>query len=313
MREPDTSPSDFFAHLPPDFFARLEEALTRLQEACGRRWEARVLAHLAVAGSLGRAQITKRINEFSRRYFAETQAARALDNLMARGLVLADTSITGRKPYRLTSSGRDEAYLLLRLAGIIIDDRSEVGAAYAATRSFRTSRSVTDLASSPDVARLAEAWFHALRGNTPIPLTRSECFRVLSLLASDIYSAATAHNFEPHVGRAIGANLLTAGFRSPGALGSTITVITTLLPGLLPLPSTEASIRTTRLVEHLAIGFTRALRDHTLSEQEAFHRAVFGTRRRPPQRSTKAPRLGVRPLELETKPRAHAEPEHVGG
>lgn len=261
---PNTGHTDSFARLQAAF-AQFRAAFSRIEESFGRRWEG--WAVVLLTESLRKAELTRMIVSASGKYIHPNQVGRVLKDLINDGVVLVDTDVDGHTLYGLTQSGRDRARYLHRLAGVDNDPPEQPAHDKGGAAN-----------SSSDVARFADQWRHALNEDKPIQLTHGECSQVLRLLTSDVFTAATAATFDPDQTRAIGAHLFTAGFIHPSALGSTLFVIATQLPPLLTLHRPESAIRTTRLVEHIAIGWARAMRDRALDEHEAFQRVVLSAR-----------------------------------
>jgi diguanylate cyclase (GGDEF)-like protein len=110
----------------------------------------------------------------------------------------------------------------------------------------------------------ARYWSNSLAEAVYVPLPPAERERILAGFATRLHRVATGAHPDPAEPRRVGADLVTAGFRTPEVLGRTITLVVTHLAPSTGLTGT----RLTELVESLTTGFTRALRAHTLDEQE---------------------------------------------
>jgi diguanylate cyclase len=120
------------------------------------------------------------------------------------------------------------------------------------------------------VSDFAERWSTALAQAAYVPLPWAERERILDGFAERLRQAATSTDPDPAETQRVGADLVAAGFRTPEVLGRTVTLVTTHLAPAIGLTGS----RLTLLVEGLATGFTRALRSHTLDEQEEMRLAA---------------------------------------
>jgi diguanylate cyclase (GGDEF)-like protein len=110
----------------------------------------------------------------------------------------------------------------------------------------------------------ARYWSNSLAEAVYVPLPPAERERILAGFATRLHRVATGAHPDPAEPRRVGADLVTAGFRTPEVLGRTITLVATHLAPSAGLTGT----RLTELMESLTTGFTGALRAHTLDEQE---------------------------------------------
>ncbi|HEY2765646.1 MAG TPA: EAL domain-containing protein [Pseudonocardiaceae bacterium] len=104
---------------------------------------------------------------------------------------------------------------------------------------------------------------------------RDELAAHLLGLTDRLIDAAIAPDFDPSVAHEVGADLVAAHFTGTETLGETLALITgrlaNLLDGLTDCP--ELAARIARLAGNIAAGYASALRERTLDEQEAIHRA----------------------------------------
>ena len=128
--------------------------------------------------------------------------------------------------------------------------------------------------------RFATIWSRAVYPATQTSMTRAELADYLYPLAVRLCDALHEHPFSPAPGREVGAALVDAHCTSPDALPHLLGVVDSylVLYGLDPeygLPADEARARCARLQHAIASGFSRALRDRTLAEQESLSRAAL--------------------------------------
>lgn len=119
---------------------------------------------------------------------------------------------------------------------------------------------------SPEFVR---TWADAVSRACFVPKTRAEAHDLLSGLAGQLARALAAEPFDPSAGQPTGAALVAAGYTAPEVLARTITLLhDRLLPELGATGQATARERLSALVEGVATGFTRAVRDRTLAAQE---------------------------------------------
>ncbi|MGH3931277.1 MAG: putative bifunctional diguanylate cyclase/phosphodiesterase [Pseudonocardiaceae bacterium] len=122
----------------------------------------------------------------------------------------------------------------------------------------------------------ARLWANAVAGTSYVSMGRDELTRHLLGLTHRLVDAALAAEFDPSVAHRVGAELVAAHFTGTETLGETLALITERLPGLLEDMTTrcpDLAARIARLSGNIAAGYAGALRERTLEEQEAIHRA----------------------------------------
>jgi diguanylate cyclase (GGDEF)-like protein/PAS domain S-box-containing protein len=121
----------------------------------------------------------------------------------------------------------------------------------------------------------AQLWADAVAGTSYVSMGRDELAAHLLGLTDRLIDAAIAPDFDPSVAHEVGADLVAAHFTGTETLGETLALITgrlaNLLDGLTDCP--ELAARIARLAGNIAAGYASALRERTLDEQEAIHRA----------------------------------------
>jgi diguanylate cyclase (GGDEF)-like protein len=127
-------------------------------------------------------------------------------------------------------------------------------------------------------AEFARAWAKALAGTCYVPMTRAERHEFLHSLAVRIAAALSAEPFSTTPGYEIGSGLVTADFAAPEVLGRTVEVIDDRFLVDLGHCGDEPRRRLAALVGALAAGYSWALRDRTLDEQEAIRFAALVAR-----------------------------------
>jgi diguanylate cyclase (GGDEF)-like protein/PAS domain S-box-containing protein len=129
--------------------------------------------------------------------------------------------------------------------------------------------------------RFATIWSRAVYPVTQTSMTRAELEDYLYPLAVQLCDALHAHPFSPAPGREVGVALVEGHCTSPDALPHLLSVVDSYLvlygrdPDSESLSHDEARARCARLQHAIAAGFTQALRDRTLAEQEALSRAAL--------------------------------------
>ncbi|MER5934731.1 EAL domain-containing protein [Streptomyces sp. NPDC002054] len=134
------------------------------------------------------------------------------------------------------------------------------------------------------IGRFATIWSRAIFPVTATSLTRPEFEQHLLPLARTLAEALHARPFEPAVGQRIGAELVAVHCTDPEALAGTLGVVEAYLvlycgpEGAGAETAEEYRARCARLQHGIAAGFARALRERTLSEQEAIARSAMTAR-----------------------------------
>ncbi|MEV7684077.1 EAL domain-containing protein [Streptomyces sp. NPDC088341] len=129
--------------------------------------------------------------------------------------------------------------------------------------------------------RFATIWSRAIFPATATSLTRPEFEKHLIPLARELRDALHARPFDTAPAGRVGAELVTAHCTDPEALARTLGVIDDYLVlycGTDELPVEEGRARCARLQHSLAAGFAQALRERTLTEQEAIARSALAAR-----------------------------------
>ncbi|WP_405578990.1 putative bifunctional diguanylate cyclase/phosphodiesterase [Streptomyces sp. NBC_01190] len=140
-------------------------------------------------------------------------------------------------------------------------------------------------APDPDdsLRRFAAIWSRAIYPVTATSLTRAEFEDHLVPSARVLRDALRAERFEPRVAVPVGAALVAAHCTDPEALPSILGVIEAYLVLYCPpepgLPTDESRARCARLQHAVAVGFSQALRERTLREQESLSRAALAAQR----------------------------------
>ncbi|MGH4026493.1 MAG: putative bifunctional diguanylate cyclase/phosphodiesterase [Pseudonocardiaceae bacterium] len=128
------------------------------------------------------------------------------------------------------------------------------------------------LARREEFARL---WADAVAGTSYVSMGRDELARHLLGLTHRVVDATVATEFDPAAAQRIGADLVAAHFTGTQTLGESLALITERLPEMLDQATQCPDIagRIARLAGNMAAGYASALRERTLDEQEAIHRA----------------------------------------
>lgn len=232
-----------------------------LGRLCRYRWDSQVLISLHDAGRpMRRAELTRVVSRLEGERISDTQMTRTLDRLVARRRIIREVD-HGRAWCRLTLTGRDEAVQVRQLIDRLRGDGVDTGRAL-------TSRPTRPAATRP-YAITATRWSSDLLAAGPVPLTPPERAHLLTDLARRLESALATT--DPRAVREVGAELLTAGFVSPEALGRTIAMMTTPLVQHQTGPAAQVP----QLVAQLAIGWAEASRKRVLESQELLRNAAI--------------------------------------
>jgi diguanylate cyclase (GGDEF)-like protein/PAS domain S-box-containing protein len=110
-------------------------------------------------------------------------------------------------------------------------------------------------------------------------MTRGEFEAHLVPLARVLREALAARPFDPRAAVPVGAALVAAHCTDPEALPSILGVVDAYLVLYCPpgpgIPADEARVRCSRLQHAISVGFSQALRERTLAEQESISRAAL--------------------------------------
>ncbi|WP_436995391.1 putative bifunctional diguanylate cyclase/phosphodiesterase [Streptomyces sp. enrichment culture] len=130
--------------------------------------------------------------------------------------------------------------------------------------------------------RFATIWSRAIFPVTATSMTRTEFEQHLLPLARTLSTALRARPFDVAPAQAVGAALIAAHCTDPDALSRTLGVVDSYLVLYCgtgaDTPADDLRARCARLQHALAAGFARALRERTLSEQEAIARSALAAR-----------------------------------
>ena len=133
--------------------------------------------------------------------------------------------------------------------------------------------------SDDSLRRFAAIWSRAVYSVSTTSLTPSELGQHLLPLARVLSDALHATRFDPRAAVRVGSELVAAHCTDPEVLPSVLGVIDAYLvlycaPGP-ELTADECRVRCSRLQHAVAVGFSRALRERTLQEQESISRAAL--------------------------------------
>ncbi|GAA5180674.1 hypothetical protein GCM10023322_13510 [Rugosimonospora acidiphila] len=132
----------------------------------------------------------------------------------------------------------------------------------------------------PGARAFARAWAGAILGTGYVPLTREEIESLLQRFTVRLADVLDGAPGGPDRAYQTGVDLVAANFAAPEALGRTVAILNDRLLACLNLPEAPYRAGLDRLVPALITGYTRALRDRTLDEQEAIRRAALVARSR---------------------------------
>jgi diguanylate cyclase (GGDEF)-like protein len=132
----------------------------------------------------------------------------------------------------------------------------------------------------PGASRFARDWAASVAGTSYVPLSRGEIESMLYRFTVDLAEILVDDTAGTRVAHEIGMRLVEADLVSPEALGRTVALVGGRLLDALGLNETDFGGRRDLVVQGLATGYARALRDRTLDEQEAVRRAALAARER---------------------------------
>ncbi|WP_329126503.1 putative bifunctional diguanylate cyclase/phosphodiesterase [Streptomyces sp. NBC_01465] len=136
--------------------------------------------------------------------------------------------------------------------------------------------------SADRIGRFATIWSRAIFPATATSLTRAEFEQHLLPLAHRLSEALHALPFDAAPAQRIGADLVALHCTDPDALSRTLGVVDSYLVLYCAagdeLTPEEARAHCSRLQHALAAGFSQALRERTLAEQEAIARSALSAR-----------------------------------
>ncbi|HJX87135.1 MAG TPA: PAS domain S-box protein, partial [Gemmatimonadales bacterium] len=134
--------------------------------------------------------------------------------------------------------------------------------------------------------RFATIWSRAIFPLTATSMPRPEFEQHLLPLARELSTILHARPFDPAPAYAVGSALVAAHCTDPDALSSSLGVVDSYLvlycggSGPRALSTEDSRARCARMQHALAAGFTKALRERTLAEQEAIARSALTARSR---------------------------------
>ncbi|MFF8605591.1 putative bifunctional diguanylate cyclase/phosphodiesterase [Streptomyces sp. NPDC015346] len=130
--------------------------------------------------------------------------------------------------------------------------------------------------------RFATIWSRAIFPVTATSLTRAEFEHHLLPLARQLRAALHDRPFDTAAAHRTGAALVAAHVTDPDALSRSLGVVDSYLVLYCgsedELPAEELRARCSRLQHAMAAGFTQALRERTLAEQESIARSALAAR-----------------------------------
>jgi signal transduction histidine kinase len=116
-------------------------------------------------------------------------------------------------------------------------------------------------------AEAADVWARAVLGTSYVSLSGEEARALLAELVRELEVALVSRPFSPESALRVGARLVEAHFTQPRSLSRTLVVLLGLSDHL-GAPTDEMPQRWRQVVAALAEGYTTALRNHVLSEQQ---------------------------------------------
>ncbi len=132
----------------------------------------------------------------------------------------------------------------------------------------------------PGATRFSREWAAAVVGTSYVPLGRDEIESMLYRFTVQLAETLVDDDAGTRMAHQVGMRLVEADLVAPEALGRTVALVSGQLLGCLELPEKDFGGRRDLLVQALATGYARALRDRTLDEQEAIRRAALSARQR---------------------------------
>jgi diguanylate cyclase len=128
------------------------------------------------------------------------------------------------------------------------------------------------------LSEFAERWASVLAWTSYVPLNRTERLALLTAYADRLAGSLRAPEFSEKPAYDVGTALVRADFAAPETLGATIRLIDEHLLDVTGDHTPDARARLSRLLGALATGYSWALRDRTLDEQEAIRAAALMAR-----------------------------------
>jgi signal transduction histidine kinase len=131
-------------------------------------------------------------------------------------------------------------------------------------------------------ADAAQAWAEAIIGTSYVSLNAAECTALLEDLVRRLDAVLTSRPFAPDDALPVGASLVEAHFTQPRSMSRTLAVMLGLSEQL-DSPTDQLTERWRRVVAAVAEGYTTALRDRVLREQQEMLDAALTARERAEQ------------------------------
>jgi diguanylate cyclase (GGDEF)-like protein/PAS domain S-box-containing protein len=127
-------------------------------------------------------------------------------------------------------------------------------------------------------------WAEVIVGTSHVSMERDELAQHIRGFTQQLVEVTLAAEFDRSIGRRVGAEMVAAHFTGNETLGETLALITEGLPGLLEASrGVDVVSRVAQLVGSMATGYADALRERSLDEQDAIHRAGSQARGRAEQ------------------------------
>jgi len=130
------------------------------------------------------------------------------------------------------------------------------------------------------VVAFAEAWAAVLEGTGYAPASARETHDYLCDLTERLEHVLRDEPFDAAPAARVAADLVAADFADAEVVGRTVEVLDERLLTDLGLSGGDIRVRLRRLVGAFTIGYTTALRDRTLDDQESIRRAALVARER---------------------------------
>jgi diguanylate cyclase (GGDEF)-like protein/PAS domain S-box-containing protein len=123
----------------------------------------------------------------------------------------------------------------------------------------------------PSAERVARSWSRAIARTSFVPMSRRELVTYLTAQAEHLIAALTADEVDLQPAREVGASLVAAHFTQPASLARSLTVLAEQFRKASPT-------RLATVNAALAAGYTKALADRILAEQEEIRTAAMHAR-----------------------------------
>jgi hypothetical protein len=131
-------------------------------------------------------------------------------------------------------------------------------------------------------SQLARDWARAVASLAYRPTPRAEIELHLRSHLETLHDALLAEPFRAEPGRRIGASLIRIHLTRPETIEATLVILADRLLTDLGLDTYTFQTQLNRLLAALAQGYTRALRDRALSDQEQVYCAALSVNLGPP-------------------------------